>query len=101
MIQLQSELTQINMIKQKCKMTNKNKKDQKVFYENNFNQTMSNKTIYWNNTTVNCIKDMFCIVTKIRKIKFELVKYSKQFYCIYVQKNYNINTVQRICRYNK
>jgi len=37
MIQLQSELTQINMIKQKCKMTNKNKKDQKVFYENNFN----------------------------------------------------------------
>ena len=101
MIQLQSELTQINMKKQKCKMTNKNKKDQKIFYENILNQTMSNKTIYWNNTTVNCIKDIMCIVTKTRKIKFELVKYSKQFYCIYVQKNYNMDTVQRICRYNK
>ena len=57
-------------------MTNKNKKDKKKINMNNLNQVMSNKTIYWNNTTVNCIEDMICIVTKIRKINFELVKYS-------------------------
>ncbi len=45
-------------------MTNKNKTDQKIFYENKFNLVIINNTLQQNIITVNCFVENFCIVLK-------------------------------------
>ncbi len=45
-------------------MTNKNKTDQKIFYENKFNLVIIHNTLQQNIITVNCFVENVCIVTK-------------------------------------
>ncbi len=74
------------MFKQQQYVTDKNDTDQNQLYLNKNTFKITIDKVQRNKEKVNCIIDMICTITKIRKIQFESDKYSRQFYCIYVQK---------------